>query len=301
MELVLNKFEIKKQIFEMRNINLEFETGNFHLIIGENGAGKTQLLNGISRINQNTSGELYFDGKLLTNRTEKEYFKKMNFVSAHSRTLFEDLTGMENCMFFSKLYKLSTKESNQKILHLADIFQLSHDLDKKVANYSNGMLQRLHFIRAFLNSPEILFLDEPATGLDVYQSTLFYKYLKSEVENRNMSVICIAHDLTSIEHYIDSVCLVKDSKIRWKKDIRSLRKEYPEKCLYVDLESIYFENFREILSKTNVQWYEETPDNSLYTRVVFKDKWNGKMDYIIKKAEKKTTLKDIFIFENQKR
>ncbi|MBC1932221.1 ATP-binding cassette domain-containing protein [Listeria seeligeri] len=301
MKIALKEFEIKKQLFEMKDINLEFESGKFHLIIGENGAGKTQLLNGISRINQNTSGELYFDGNLLNNRSEKKYLKKINFVSAHSRNLFDDLTGMENCLFFSKLYKLSKKESNQKIRSLADIFQLSHDLDKKVANYSNGMLQRLHFIRAFLNSPEILFLDEPVTGLDVYQSTLFYKYLKLEVKRRNMSIICIAHDLTNIEHYVNSVCLIKDSKVIWKKEIESLRSEYPSKCLYVDLESIYFEGFQKILNKTNIQWYEETPENSLYTRVVFKEKWNGSMDYIIKKGDKTTTLKDIFIFENQKR
>ncbi|TLG70304.1 ATP-binding cassette domain-containing protein [Culicoidibacter larvae] len=297
MKIQTSKLGLVNNKFVMDNINLTFKSGQFNLIIGKNGSGKTQLLNALAGINTNITGEISFvtdnDNK---STKRKDVAKKYNYISAHVRNLFNELTGFENCMFFAHLYGINKNEASEKIYKLAEYFTLTEDLNKKVGEYSNGMMQRLHFIRAFLNEPEIIFLDEPTTGLDIHQILKLYKFLQHQKNTHNVNIICIAHDLEMVEQFADSICLIEQGEVIWQKDIKAVHDDYNTNCFYVDLEQAHMSKVMELLDEQKIKWYSETPEDGILVRLILDSKLDFTDNLILQMGEKERTLKDILLF-----
>lgn len=198
MSLEVIDGQIVKGSFYLDDINLSFGQGSYHIIIGKNGSGKTQLLKALIGLNKLNSGLLKNNDAVITLKNQKQYLKSINYVSSDTRQLFPELTGWENCLFFARLYGIKKLEASKKIKNLANDFELSkEDLQKTLSVYSNGMLQKLHFIRAFLNDPKIIFLDEPTTGLDIIQIKRMYGILKKKQKD-GLTIISMEHNLSEV-------------------------------------------------------------------------------------------------------
>lgn len=136
--------------FKLDCINLSFAPGAYHIIIGKNGSGKTQLLKTLIGLNKLSSGVLKANDSVLTSKTQKQYLKSINYISADSRQLFPELTGWENCLFFAKLYGIIKSSATEKIIKLAADFELKNqDLEKKVINLFEWYVTKNTFYSCF--------------------------------------------------------------------------------------------------------------------------------------------------------
>lgn len=146
----------------LSGITFSLDPGDFLLILGPNGAGKTTLLRILATLVAPTSGDAEIAGfSLKDNPTEIR--RRVGFIS-HSHLLYRDLTTYENLKFYGEMY--GVKNLDSRIDELLDRVELNHRRFDVVRGFSRGMFQRLSIARALLHDPDILFMDEPQTGLD---------------------------------------------------------------------------------------------------------------------------------------
>ena len=174
----------------LKNINLEINSGDSISIFGENGAGKSTLLKILSLQSKNSSGKITFNGK--TAKELNDDFRLKFGVISHNSFLYNNMSAYENLMFYGSLYNVSNLEN--KVIELLKKFDIYKRRDDLIRTYSRGMLQRVSIARALIHSPQIIFLDEPYTGLDKVASINLSNILKEEISNKK-TLILITHDL----------------------------------------------------------------------------------------------------------
>ena len=145
----------------LREISFEAEAGNVYALLGANGSGKTTLLHLLAGLSHPTSGQLLWRGKPV-GRAEGRYRSGIGFL-AHEPLLYGHLTARENLLFFTRLF---CEERAGDIPEALRQVGLTRFADDRAGNFSRGMQQRLSLARLWLQSPEVILLDEPFTGLD---------------------------------------------------------------------------------------------------------------------------------------
>lgn len=146
----------------LSDITFQLDTGEFLLIFGPNGAGKTTLLKIMATLLSPSEGDANIAGfSIKTAPTEVR--KRIGFIS-HSHLLYRDLTSYENLRFYGEMY--GVPDLDDRITDLLRRVELDHRRFDVVRSFSRGMFQRLAIARALLHKPEVIFLDEPHTGLD---------------------------------------------------------------------------------------------------------------------------------------
>ena len=118
-------------------------------------------------------------------------------VTEHAQ-MYDNLTGMENLIFFASLFGLSDRESRQEALTLLKRLELEEAKDQKLASYSTGMRQRLSLARALIHRPRILFLDEPTAGLDVEGRAALHSELRRLREQGKTLILAAFPELYAI-------------------------------------------------------------------------------------------------------
>ncbi|GAX47752.1 ATP-binding cassette domain-containing protein [Pseudolactococcus reticulitermitis] len=299
MSLEVIDGQIRKGEFHLDNLNLNFDSGSYHIILGKNGSGKTQLLKTLIGLNYLSSGVLKVDDLPVTIKNKKHYLKSINYVSADARQLFPELTGWENCLFFARLYGIKKEKAKEKIQKLANDFELTNqDLEKTLSVYSNGMLQKLHFIRAFLNEPKIIFLDEPTTGLDIIQTKKMYEILKNKQKD-GLTIISVEHNLAEVSQYVDTVTMVADASIVFSQSKDELMNRYPKVLQFIDFDVSNEQEIRETLLEKGQLLFSDTPENNLIQRFVSPNEINIPHHQIIRSGERATNLSDVFRIESR--
>lgn len=181
----------------LKDIDLEVGRGEFIAVMGQSGSGKSTLLYNISGMDRLTSGQVFFDGQELGGRSESELaalrLNKMGFIFQQSN-LLKNLSILDNIMLASYLRKKESRRTIQNrarnlmkhtgILSLAD-----HDITQA----SGGQLQRASICRALLNSPEILFGDEPTGALNSGATGEVMDILAS-VNEAGTTIVLVTHD-----------------------------------------------------------------------------------------------------------
>lgn len=156
----INKSFKKNQV--LKRVNLTVKSGSIYALLGANGSGKSTLLKIITGLHTMDSGEVFInDLEIIHNpRQIRQTFS----LNSQTTTTDEILTGFENLQLIAKLRHLpNTDEVADKLLAQ---FDLTEARDRRVATYSGGMQRRLDIAMSLVGEPEILFLDEPTTGLD---------------------------------------------------------------------------------------------------------------------------------------
>ena len=165
------------------NVSIEVPQGAFLSIFGPNGAGKTTLLRVLSTLSRATSGSATLMGVDLKEDPDKAR-DHIGLIS-HNSMLYPDLTAEQNLMIYARLYGVVDPEA--RVLELLEAVELKH------RRLSRGMTQRLSIARALIHDPDVVFLDEPYSGLDPHAVEIFDGLIDQQREGRTF--VMVSHDL----------------------------------------------------------------------------------------------------------
>jgi heme exporter protein A len=170
-------------------VNLELPTGAFLSIFGPNGAGKTTLVKVLTTLTNPSKGDARIAGYHVV-EDAVELREHIGLIS-HNPLLYPDLTAEENLLFFADMYGLDDPAG--RVRELLEAVELDHRRLDPVRAFSRGMLQRLSIARALLHKPEVLFLDEPYSGLDPHAMDILDSLI-AQIRAEHTFVM-ISHDL----------------------------------------------------------------------------------------------------------
>ena len=165
------------------NVSIEVPQVAFLSIFGPNGAGKTTLLRVLSTLSRATSGSATLMGVDLKEDPDKAR-DHIGLIS-HNSMLYPDLTAEQNLMIYARLYGVVDPE--------ARVLELKHRRLDVVRTFSRGMTQRLSIARALIHDPDVVFLDEPYSGLDPHAVEIFDGLIDQQREGRTF--VMVSHDL----------------------------------------------------------------------------------------------------------
>jgi ABC-2 type transport system ATP-binding protein len=161
------------------NLSIHIRPGEIYGFIGPNGAGKSTTIKMITGITDYSEGEITING--VSSKEELESKLQFGYVS-DSPDMFLKLKGVEYLNFLATIYNVSKEDSKQRIVELADKFELTSALGDKIQTYSHGMRQKVMVMGALLHEPKVWILDEPLTGLDP-KSSFMLKEMMKELKN----------------------------------------------------------------------------------------------------------------------
>ncbi|MDO8663664.1 MAG: ABC transporter ATP-binding protein, partial [Candidatus Wildermuthbacteria bacterium] len=191
------------------NISFEIGKGEILGLLGPNGAGKTTTIMMLLGITKPTSGNIKMFGLDFEKNREK-ILNRINFSSAYTH-LSERITVIENLYVFSYLYGVGKPQL--KIKKLLEKFELTDLKGKIVRDLSSGQTTRLNLCKAFLNDPELLFLDEPTSSLDPDIAEKVRDFLLEAKKEKNMSILYSSHNMEEITRMCDRVIFLDHGEI----------------------------------------------------------------------------------------
>ncbi|MDY3127190.1 MAG: ATP-binding cassette domain-containing protein [Corynebacterium sp.] len=145
-------------------LNLDVERGTVRGLLGPNGAGKTTTVKVLTTLIKPTSGEAFVDGINVAEHPNK--VRQMIGASGQYATIDEKLTARENLVMIGRLFHLGDAAAKSRADELLEIFNLDKAANRPIKGFSGGMRRRADLAASLVNDPQILFLDEPTTGLD---------------------------------------------------------------------------------------------------------------------------------------
>lgn len=210
----------------INGISFEIAKGEIFGFLGPSGAGKSTTQKILIKILGDFSGTISYNG---TNITEfgDEFYEGIG-VSFEMPIHFSKMTAMENINFFLKLYK-----NNADVEELMKRVGLWEDRDKMVGEYSKGMKIRLNIVRAMLNNPEMLFLDEPTNGLDPTNAQILKDMVK-EFRANGGTVFITSHIMSDIDQLCDRVAFIVEGKIIELDSPRNLKIKYGKRTMKLE-------------------------------------------------------------------
>lgn len=191
-------FDVGQEKIEiLKHVNLDIYRGDFTVIMGSSGSGKSTLLYSISTMDDPTSGSVEILGKEITKISEKEAnkirSKNISFIF-QSYNLLNDITVKENLQYSAYLNNKNKAEVNEKINELFQKLKLEKQANKYPSEMSGGQQQRVAIARALINSPDIIFGDEPTGALNSSSGTDVLDIL-TEINRNGQSIVMVTHDI----------------------------------------------------------------------------------------------------------
>lgn len=188
------------------NISFEVKKGEIFGLLGPNGAGKSTTLRMLSTLSRPSKGTAAIGGYDTVKNDMK--VRKLIGIVSEKMIIYNRLTARENLRFFGSLYNLPKKALEKRIDDLLEFVQLSKFKDAQVGTFSTGMRQRMNVIRALLNMPQVLFLDEPTLGLDPQTSVEIRDYIKKLNQENGTTVILTTHMMLDADLLCDRIAVI---------------------------------------------------------------------------------------------
>lgn len=210
------------------DVNMTVEKGEIYAIIGGSGSGKTTILRSLLMLLKPTAGTLKIFGEDLSTLNHQEadrIRRRWGMLFQHS-ALFSSMTVLENIMFpMREFTQLDNKFMEELALLKVSLVGLPLEAASKFpSQLSGGMQRRAAAARAIAMDPELLFLDEPTTGLDPSSARLFDDLILFLRDALNLTVVMVSHDIESLKRITDRIAFVGEGKILSVSPIKELMK-----------------------------------------------------------------------------
>ena len=196
----------------LKGIDFELREGERVVILGPSGSGKSTFLRCINWMEEPTSGEMYFDGELVTGKNIRQVRQNVGMVFQHFN-LINNMTVMENLTLAPMKLKLMKRdEAEKRAMELLRHIGLVAKADAYPASLSGGQKQRVAIIRAMMLSPEVLLFDEPTSALDP-ESIGDVLSLIRELADRGMTIMIVTHEMSFAKEIATRVVFIDKGRI----------------------------------------------------------------------------------------
>lgn len=191
-------------------INFEVKSQELFGFLGPNGAGKTTTINMLTGITKPTSGKAYIAGNDVTKEPIK--VKELIGVVPDVSGVYDELTAWDNIDFSAKLHSVPKEKRKTRARELLELFDLYDRRNDRVGTFSRGMKKRLMIATTLVYEPEIIFLDEPTTGLDV-QSSRQIRDLIKEMNKDGTTFFLTTHYIEEADQLCQRIAIINKGKI----------------------------------------------------------------------------------------
>ena len=199
----------------LAGINLDMARGEFISIMGPSGSGKTTLLNCISTIDKPTSGQIFIDGRDITQfgRRKLSQFRRdeLGFIFQNFN-LLDTLNGMENIALALTIKHVPPMEISRRVREVACTLGVLDVLKKYPSQMSGGQKQRVAACRAIVSDPKIILADEPTGALDSHSATVLLETLEMMNKQLGATIMMVTHDSYAAS-YTNRVLCIKDGRL----------------------------------------------------------------------------------------
>jgi len=201
------KFE---EVAAVDNISFHLCKGELFGFLGPNGAGKTTTINMLTGLSRPDSGAIRIAGRECTGQPKAA--QHMIGVVPDESNLYPELTGFDNLCFCASLYGMRKKDRERRAKNLLDTFGLKEAADRKFAGYSKGMKRKLTIAAGIIHKPQILFLDEPTTGIDVANARQI-RQLIAELHRAGTTIFLTTHYIEEAERLCERIAFIVKGRI----------------------------------------------------------------------------------------
>ena len=205
----------KEKIAAINNISLDISYGEICCLLGKSGSGKSTLLNLIAGLEKPTKGSIIFNRCHMERMNEDQLAKfRQQYVGFvfQSYNLLSTLTALENVTLPLIFRKVPPAERNKRAKEMLDAVGLSERANHKPSEMSGGQQQRVSIARAFINSPQVVFADEPTGNLDTKTTYEMMDLITGFAQKNKQTLVIVTHDL-EISEYADRIIHLSDGKI----------------------------------------------------------------------------------------
>ena len=272
------------------DLSFEVKDGEIFGLLGVNGAGKTTTFRMITGLLDKTSGSITFNGK----KIEYSVTDKLGFLT-EERSLLTKLTVLEQAKFYGGLKGMSDKDIENRLDYLLEKLEITEYKNKKIKELSKGNSQKVQFIMSIINSPKLLILDEPFSGLDPINIELFKKLIL-ELKSEGTSIIFSSHRMEHVEYFCESLVILVHGKTVLKGNLKQIKEDYQKKNIMIeadaDMEDLKNIKGVEKVDKIGNTFVVSISDKS-YVQKVFN--YVKKLKNVTKFVVEEPTLNEIFI------
>jgi len=274
----------------VKNLNISIDKPGVYGLLGTNGAGKTTTIRMILGIIKKSSGEIKWNGKEVTR-------ENVNFgYMPEERGVYPKTKIYEQLVYFAKLKGMNTADAAKAIDYWLKRLDMEEYRNMLAEKLSKGNQQKIQFIIAVMNDPELIILDEPFSGLDPVNTETLKEVMK-ELISKNKYIIMSSHQMASIEEFCTDLTILNRGDTVLQGNLQKIKNSYSsEKLEIVTLENIDNEIKQEgleiIENKDNhylIKMNDENQGKELFKKLAEQNKT------IMKFELKKPTLNEIFI------
>ncbi|MGG1555222.1 ABC transporter ATP-binding protein [Paenibacillus ferrarius] len=229
----------------LKGVDFEVKRGEIFALLGSNGAGKTTIVRILTTLLKQDGGAATING--IDVLAKPDHARQSISLTGQFAAVDEILTGRENLMMIAKLRYL--KQPRQVTEDLLGRFGLTDAADRRVSTYSGGMRRRLDIALSLVGKPQIIFLDEPTTGLDPEARIEVWKVVK-ELADGGTTVLLTTQYLEEAEQLADRIAILHEGKIIAEGTLADLKQLFPSaKVEYVEKQPTLEEIFLTIIGK----------------------------------------------------
>lgn len=195
----------------LKNVSLEIPGGSIFGLLGLNGAGKTTVIRILLGLLKPTSGKAEVMGYNV--QTQSDKIRQNTGVLLEHNGLYNHLSVYENLEFYGRIWRIPKQERFDRIVELLKQFDIFDKADDVTETLSKGMKQKVAIARAFIHKPQLVFLDEPSSGLDPVSVIALRNYLSDVARNQKCTIFLNTHNLNEAELLCDNIGIIKSGEL----------------------------------------------------------------------------------------
>lgn len=230
---------------------MSVQKGEIYTLLGENGAGKTTLIKMMTTLLQQDSGEILIAGLSVKDQPDK--VRELISLNAQETTVDMFFSGYENLQLIARLR--GVKDVKAEIEQLTQRLGLKEFIDRRVAEYSGGMRRRLDIAMSLVGDPEIVFLDEPTTGVDPKNRLEIWRIIR-EIRDSGKTIFLTTQYLDEADRLSDHISFLHQGEIVLTGTPAELKKN-TSKEIKITLETAQQEQGKALLEEAGIQFTDE--------------------------------------------
>lgn len=219
------KAKKKTEVKAVEDVSFSVEKGEIVAFIGPNGAGKSTTIKMLTGIIQPTEGKIEVAG-FNPSKDRKKLAYKIGCMFGQKSQLYMHLTVRDSYKLLCSIYDLDSKQAEEKIEEIANLFKIHDLLDRVVRKLSLGQRMICEIAGSVLHDPEIIFLDEPTIGLDIFAKARIREIIKKMNEEKGTTIFLTSHDIGDVEALCNRIIIINNGTIVTDSTIDELKSKY---------------------------------------------------------------------------